>query len=117
MSEFDTWKPITDDDETIRAALDEASMPALICCLVHLTGDVSPVHEIELETGFLADPNGGLSEDEQRELAGRVFEALKALRDGEARAARRPGRGYGSRNDELGYRARTRREVHRVPRE
>src|SRR5262245_7133790 len=31
--------PITDDDEKIAAALEDVSVPALMCSMVHLTGD------------------------------------------------------------------------------
>lgn len=81
---FDTWQPITGDDATIRAALDEASMPALICALVHLTVDTSPLQEIELQTGFMADADGGLSDETKADIKARAFDVLTALRDGKA---------------------------------
>ena len=34
-------EPFTDDDATIAAALEDVSVPALLCSLVHMTGDPS----------------------------------------------------------------------------
>ena len=38
---FDSWAPIAADDATIKSALASANIPALMCALVHLTGDPS----------------------------------------------------------------------------
>ena len=40
---FDTWEPMVEGDETIRAALEDANIPALMVSLVHLTGDMGIV--------------------------------------------------------------------------
>ena len=34
-------EPFLDDDEAIAAALEDVSVPALLCSLVHMTGDPS----------------------------------------------------------------------------
>ena len=34
-------EPFDDDDSMIAAALDDVSIPALLCSLVHMTGDAS----------------------------------------------------------------------------
>ena len=83
---FDTWQPITDDDATIEAALVEANIPALMCALVHLTGDASLVRgDIRPDNSFLGDAQGGIPEDVQAEMRARALEALKAWRDGDGK--------------------------------
>ena len=73
---------ITADDEQIRAALAEAHVPSLICALVHLTGDDSLVRgDMQLDTGFFGDAQGGLDEAQQAEIRERAFHALRAYRD------------------------------------
>ena len=47
-----TLSPITATDDEIRAALEEASVPALMTALVHLTGDIEG-----LRTDIRPDPN------------------------------------------------------------
>ena len=34
-------RPFTDDDAAIAAALEDVSVPALLCSMVHITGDPS----------------------------------------------------------------------------
>ena len=34
-------EPLTDDDATVAAAVEDVSIPALLCSLVHMTGDPS----------------------------------------------------------------------------
>lgn len=83
---FDTWQPIDDDDDTIRAALQEANIPSLMCALVHLTGDTSIVEgEIRPDNSFMADPQGGISEEFQARVRERALEAIRAYRDGGGR--------------------------------
>ncbi len=73
---------ITDDDETIRAALKEAHIPSLVCSLVHMTGDMSLVNgDIRPVFDFFGDPQGGLSEDHQEHLRELAFTALKNYKD------------------------------------
>ena len=79
----DAYPPITDDDQTIRAALEDAHVPSLVTALVHLTGDVSFLRgDIKVDTAFLGDPQGGISEEQQARVRALAFEALKAYRDG-----------------------------------
>lgn len=75
-------KPIDADDDTIRAALEDAHIPSLMNALVHLTGDADIIRgDIQPESGFLVDPQGGIAEEDQARIRQRAFEALKAYRD------------------------------------
>ena len=79
---FDTWKPIVENDDTIRAALEDANIPALMVSLVHLTGDMDIVRgEIRPRARNLADPQAGVKEDQQAVVREIAFEVLKAYRD------------------------------------
>ena len=58
---FDSWAPITADDATIKSALASANIPALMCALVHLTGDPSLLRgSIKPSAEFMGDPQGDL---------------------------------------------------------
>lgn len=75
-------KPIDADDDTIRAALEDAHIPSLMNALVHLTGDADIIRgDIQPESGFLVDPQGGIAEEDQARVREQAFEALKAYRD------------------------------------
>ena len=75
-------KPIVADDETIRAALEDANIPALMVSLVHLTGEMDIVRgEIRPRARNLADPQAGVKEEQQAVVREIAFEALKAYRD------------------------------------
>ena len=87
-------KPIEADDDTIRAALEDAHIPSLMNALVHLTGDADIIRgDIQPESGFLVDPQGGISEEDQQEVRQRAFEALKAYRDNGQRLPQAPDAG------------------------
>ncbi len=80
---FDSWAPITADDAAIRSALASANIPALMCALVHLTGDPSLLRgAIKPSAEFMGDPQGGISEADQAQMREAAFEALVAYRDG-----------------------------------
>ena len=75
-------KPIDADDETIRLALEDAHIPSLMNALVHLTGDADIIRgDIQPESGFLVDPQGGIPEEDQARIRQRALEALQAFRD------------------------------------
>ena len=87
-------KPIDADDDTIRAALQDAHIPSLMNALVHLTGDAAIIRgDIRPESGFLVDPQGGISEEDQERVRQRAFEAVKAYRDNGQRLPRAPDAG------------------------
>ena len=75
--------PITDDDATIAAALEDVSIPTLVLSMVHLTGDPSwirgPIRPLGL---FLNEVQGFLPEDQKAEIRARALTAIAAYRDG-----------------------------------
>ena len=75
---------ITADDDTLKAALAEAHVPSLMLALVHLTGDLDIIRgDIKPQTTlFIGDPQGGLSEEEQKRVRDEAFDVLRAYRDG-----------------------------------
>ena len=76
------WEAITEDDETIRAALEHASAPALLASLVHLTGDLALLHgDVQVDMGRAFDLQCGLTEDQQAEVRRMAVEALRAFRE------------------------------------
>jgi 4-hydroxyacetophenone monooxygenase len=83
---FDHCEPITQDDEAIRAALQDAHVPSLMLALVHLTGDLSLLRgDIRPSGDFLSsmgDPQGGVTEAQQARIRARALEVLSAYRDG-----------------------------------
>ena len=59
-------RPFTDDDATIAAALDDLSVPALLCSMVHITGDPQWIRsELRPHSSTLNDYTGGMSDDER----------------------------------------------------
>jgi 4-hydroxyacetophenone monooxygenase len=89
QNRFEEWEPITSDDETIEAALREGHVPSLMMALVHLTGDVGFLRGDIRPSGdfllMLADPQGGVTEEQQARIRTRALEVLKAYRDGGCR--------------------------------
>jgi 4-hydroxyacetophenone monooxygenase len=86
---FDHVEPITADDASIAAALQEAHIPSLMMSLVHLTGDTGLLRGAARPSGdilvFLSDPQGGVPEADQVRVRARALEALKAYRDAGSR--------------------------------
>ena len=76
-------EPIRADDAAIRAALEDAHVPSLMNALVHLTGDPSIIRgEVRPAAGFLVDPQGGISPEDQAAVRATAFAAIRAFRDG-----------------------------------
>jgi 4-hydroxyacetophenone monooxygenase len=74
---------ITDDDETVAAALEDVSVPALVASVVHLTGDPSYLRGPIRPRAFIPNEfQGGLDQDERAELRRQALEAILAYRDG-----------------------------------
>ena len=79
---------ITDGDDVITAAIEQAHLPSLLAALVHITGDESLVTgEIKPVYDFFGDGQGGLSDAQRASTKALAFAALKKLRDGSAKVA------------------------------
>ena len=75
--------PITDDDETIAAALEDVSIPALMCSMVHLTGDPEWVRgELRPAGLFLNEYQGFMDEEAKAEARRRALHVILGYRDG-----------------------------------
>ena len=71
-----------DDDATIAAALEDVSVPALVCSLVHMTGDASWIRERSLaRLPSSSDYQCGLTAEEQADLRRRALPVIAAYRD------------------------------------
>jgi 4-hydroxyacetophenone monooxygenase len=76
--------PITDDDATIRRALEDAFLPALLPALAHATGDMSLLREdLRPPEGMpsIGVEQAGMSAAQQAAAKEIAFEAIKKLRD------------------------------------
>ncbi|MBL7502159.1 NAD(P)/FAD-dependent oxidoreductase [Frankia sp. CNm7] len=75
-------EPFRDDDETIAAALADVSVPALMCSLVHMTGDPSWIRgDIRPRVANSLDIQSGLPPAERAEIRRRALPAIAAYRD------------------------------------
>jgi len=75
-------KPISGDDETIRAALEQADIPALMVTLAHLTGDMDILRgDIRPSVEFLGDPNESIPEADQARVREIALAVLRRYRD------------------------------------
>ena len=74
--------PFEDDDEAIVAALEDVSIPALLCSLVHITGDPSWVRgELRPQGAMINEHQGYMSEEAKAEVRRRAIPAIAAYRD------------------------------------
>ena len=74
--------PFDDDDAAIAAALDDVSIPALMCSMVHLSGDPSWIRgEIRPMGSMLNEYQGYLPEEAKAEIRLRALPAIIAYRD------------------------------------
>jgi 4-hydroxyacetophenone monooxygenase len=76
-------EPITDDDETIAAALEDLSVPTLLMSMVHMTGDTSildgPLRPVGI---YLNEVQGFMSDEDQAAVRAKALGVIKAYRDG-----------------------------------
>lgn len=80
--------PITESDDVIKAAIEQAHLPSLIAAMVHITGDTSLVTgEIKPVYDFFGDGQGGLTPEQIASTKAKAFAALNDLRDGKAKIA------------------------------
>ena len=76
-------KSFRDDDNAIAVALQDVAVPALMCSLVHMTGDPSWVRERALrQVPSSLDYQCGLTADEQADIRRRAVPVIAAYRDG-----------------------------------
>lgn len=75
--------PFDDDDDTIAAALEEASIPCLLLSMVHMSGDASLLDgELRPQTCSLNDIQCGMTVDQRAAVRKRALEVIRAYRDG-----------------------------------
>jgi 4-hydroxyacetophenone monooxygenase len=76
-------EPFTDDDAAVAAALEDVSVPALLCSLVHMTGDPRWVRgDIQPRRANSLDIQGGMPAGELAEVRRRALPAIARYRDG-----------------------------------
>jgi 4-hydroxyacetophenone monooxygenase len=74
--------PITDDDATIAAALEDVSIPTLMLSMVHMTGDPSIIRsELRPQGLFLNEVQGYMSEADKAEVRTRALAVIREYRD------------------------------------
>ena len=63
-------EPFTDSDSTIAGALEDCSIPALLCSLVHMTGDPAWIRgDIRPRLAMSLDIQSGIPAEERAEVA------------------------------------------------
>lgn len=78
-------------DEELRALLAEAEIPPLLPALAYATGDLSLLRpHLRPDPATFGLPQGGLTEEQQREAREIALEAMKEFRDGGCKAAPPP---------------------------
>ena len=76
-------EPFEDDDEAVARALEDVSIPALMCSLVHMSGDPSWIRgDIQPNVGMTLDIQGAMSQEDMDEVRRRALPAIAAYRDG-----------------------------------
>jgi 4-hydroxyacetophenone monooxygenase len=74
--------PFTDDDETVAAALEDVSIPALMCSMVHITGDASWIRgDIRPQGSVLNEYQGFMDEEAKAEVRRRALPEIIRYRD------------------------------------
>ena len=75
-------RPFDDPDDVIRAAVAEASVPALLMSMVHMTGDLGLLRELPGPYALIAmDLQGAMSEPDKELVRVRAFEVIRDYRD------------------------------------
>ena len=90
-TQLDTWSAITEPDEIIKAALEEANIPALMVSLVHVTGDMNIIRGgIRPHARTLGDPYVGITEAQRATVRVQALEILTTFRDGGCKLPQAP---------------------------
>ncbi|HEY5153295.1 MAG TPA: NAD(P)-binding protein, partial [Acidimicrobiales bacterium] len=75
--------PITDDDATIAAALEDVSIPTLLLSMIHMSGDADLLDGPLRPAGiYLNEVQGFMSPEDQAAVRVRALEVIRAYRDG-----------------------------------
>ena len=75
--------PFDDDDAAVAAALEDVSIPVLLCSLVHMTGDPSWIRgPYRPSVASSSEFQGGLTQEELAEARRRALPVIAAYRDG-----------------------------------
>jgi 4-hydroxyacetophenone monooxygenase len=75
-------EPFVEDDAAIAEVLDDVSVPALLCSLVHMTGDPLWIRDRHLRVlPSSSDYQCGLSAEEQADIRRRALPVIAAYRD------------------------------------
>src|SRR5262249_19175155 len=73
--------PFDDSDDTIRAAIAEASVPALLMSMVHMTGDMSLLRTLPRPFMLIAtDLQGAMNEPDKEAVRKRAFDVVRESR-------------------------------------
>jgi 4-hydroxyacetophenone monooxygenase len=74
--------PFHDSDDTIRTAIADASVPALLMSMVHMTGDMDILDELPRPFQLIAlDLQGAMSEPDKETVRARAFDVVRDYRD------------------------------------
>ncbi|CDO89108.1 4-hydroxyacetophenone monooxygenase [Mycobacterium triplex] len=74
--------PFDDGDDIIRAAVEDASVPALLMSMVHMTGDMGLLAELPKPVALIAmDLQGAMSEPDKETVRERAFDVIRDYRD------------------------------------
>ena len=66
---LETVDAITEDDATLASMLEYAQIPALMCALVHITGNADIIRgDIRPASGLFRDAQAGISTDDQAKI-------------------------------------------------
>ena len=83
--------PITESDDQIRDALEDAEVPPLLPALAYITGDLTLLRpELRPDPLLMGMPQGGLTDEQQAAARALALEVLRAYRDGGSRPAPAP---------------------------
>jgi 4-hydroxyacetophenone monooxygenase len=73
---------ITASDDELREILEDAVLPPLLAALAHITGDLSLLRgDLRIDPLRIAEPQGGLSEEQQEIARQLAFDVLRRYRD------------------------------------
>ena len=73
---------ITADDDELREVLRDAVLPPLLVALAHVTGDLSVLRDdLRIDPTRIAEPQGGLSDEQQTTARDLAFDVLRRYRD------------------------------------